>query len=94
MEDSTNLRPDAVPQAFLAEFVIVGNMSKPHDPTIGLRSAWSGKLVGGRPVYELGTAATETRETTIVFVGLVLGHIVGVVVGSAECLGLVRMVIH
>lgn len=74
--ETLNLSTNAVPQAILAEFVMLGNLHKLHDPTIGFGPRGMDESVSGCPVYKFGTAAAETRETTIVLVGFVLGHIV------------------
>lgn len=75
-EDTLNLSTNAVPQTILAEFVMLGNLHKLHDPAVGFGPRGTDESVGGCPVYEFGTASAEARETTIVLVGFVLGHIV------------------
>ena len=76
VEKATHLFTNAIPQIIFAELVIRGNSSKLHETPIRLRPGGRDEFVGGRPVDQLGTATTGTRQTGKIKVGLELGDIV------------------
>ena len=74
IENTTNLRTNAIPQTILTKFMISRNNTKPHQKMIGLRPIGRDEFVGGCPVDEFGTIASGTG---IVKAGLKLGDIMG-----------------